>query len=108
MKTENLTAQLVKDAIKNLVGVNTELYFDDELSVKLNPHSAPLLISGACVDNNNQIQLMKYSAMTGNPNMPYEDWFPLEEKDVNYGQVLHSLYQRVYILTGIDKIKKSA
>lgn len=76
--------KIIIDNVKELVG-NEYLYFDDALVVKKTPHTAPVKVWAIAISPKDQIFLMDSN----------QEFFELEETDLNYHLVIASLYQRV-------------
>ncbi len=73
--------------LKEMVGTDY-LYFDDALTVKKTPHTLPVKIWAVCT-NESRLYLMDSE----------EQWFELEETDLDYQLVIASLWARVKILS---------
>jgi hypothetical protein len=76
--------QEITRMVKQLAG-HEFLYLETALVVKKTPHSYRVNVWAVCVSPRNQIFLMD----------DQEQWFELEEKDVNHPLVIATLYQRV-------------
>jgi hypothetical protein len=73
-----------KDIIELVKKMGTSpVIFDEELLVRLNPHSWPIVIYGVSIHNNRVALYDGYN------------WHELEETDINYKIVSGSIYQRL-------------
>lgn len=72
------------DLVKKMAGHNY-LYLDSVLQVKKSPHSPSASIWAIAISPDDNIWLMDAN----------EQWFELEDSDINYSLVLSTLFQRV-------------
>ena len=79
--------KIIIEKVKQMAG-NTFLFFEDAISVKKTPHSIPVKMWAVCVKDE-RIALMDSN----------QEWFELEEGDINYHLVVASLYQRIIHLS---------
>lgn len=77
----------ILEMVKGLVG-NEYLYFEDALTVKKTPHTSPVNIWAISVKGD-KIFLMDRN----------EQWFELEESDINYSLVVASLWARLKVMS---------